>query len=63
MYNIVLFVFFLFGSSPAYAITVTFDDTAQQDKIDGVQAVLWVQNGLLSILIILVMWAIIKSRR
>ncbi|MCI5133627.1 MAG: hypothetical protein D3920_00860 [Candidatus Electrothrix sp. AW2] len=55
-------IFFVLASSPlVYAWT--FDDSEQKAKIDGIQATLWVQNGLLTILIILVMALIVKGRR
>jgi hypothetical protein len=49
-------------SSPVYAFTVTFDDSNQLEKLDGIQSVLWVQNGLLCILIILGIWSIASRR-
>jgi hypothetical protein len=60
-YLIQLFIslFFVFCSSP---FVFAYDDTEQLEKIDGIQAALWVQNGLISILIIAVVALIARGR-
>ena len=57
---LILIIFFIGSSSAAYGFG--YDDSEQLAKIDGIQAALWVQNGLLSILIISVVALIAKGR-